>query len=53
MKFTIEMGSVDMICIPTFINIVSGTQKLVGGLHRHVDSMDISQANVYLFKIRA
>jgi hypothetical protein len=42
MKYAVEMGSVTMIHIPSFIKIVSGTQKLIGGIHRHTDNMVIS-----------
>jgi hypothetical protein len=39
--YAVEMGSGDMICIPSFIKIGSGTQKLMGGgIHRH--RMDIA-----------
>jgi hypothetical protein len=31
MKYTVEMGSVTMIYIPSFIKIGSGIQKLIGG----------------------
>jgi hypothetical protein len=36
MKYVVEMGSGAMIYI---INIGSGSQKLIGGIHRHTDSM--------------
>jgi hypothetical protein len=44
MKFAVEMGSRAMICIPTFIKIGSGIQKLIvgGRIHRHTESMVIS-----------
>jgi hypothetical protein len=35
MTYTVEMGSVAMIYIPSFIQIGSGIQKLVGDIHRH------------------
>jgi hypothetical protein len=38
MKYAVEMGSVAMIYIPSFIKIGSGIQKLVGGIHRHTDT---------------
>jgi hypothetical protein len=41
MKYAIEMGSGVMIYIPSFIKIGSGIQKLMGGIHRHTDSMVI------------
>jgi hypothetical protein len=42
MKYTVEMGADAMIYIPSFINIGSGIQKLMGGIHRHTDSKMIS-----------
>jgi hypothetical protein len=33
MKYALEIGSVAMIYISTFINIGSGIQKLLGGIH--------------------
>jgi hypothetical protein len=42
MKYDIEMGSVAMIYIPSFIKIDSGIQKLIDGNHRHTESMVIS-----------
>jgi hypothetical protein len=44
MKYAVEMGSGAMIYIPNFIQIVSGIQNLIGGIHRHKDSKVISQA---------
>jgi hypothetical protein len=38
MKYTVEMGSDAMIYITSYINISSGIQKLIGGIHRHTDS---------------
>jgi hypothetical protein len=35
MKDAVEMGPGAMICIPSFIKIGSGIQKLIGGIHRH------------------
>jgi hypothetical protein len=35
MKYAIEMGSGAMICIPSFIKIGSGIQKLIGEIHSH------------------
>jgi hypothetical protein len=38
MKNAIEMHSGGMTYIPSFINIGSGIQKLMGGgMHRHID----------------
>jgi hypothetical protein len=34
MKYGVQMGSVAMIYIPTFIKIGSGIQKLIRGIHR-------------------
>jgi hypothetical protein len=42
MKYGVVMGSGAIIHIPSFIKIVSGIQKLLGGIHRHTDSMVIS-----------
>jgi hypothetical protein len=43
MKYAVEMRSDAMICITSFVKIVSGIQKLMeGGIHRHRDSMDIT-----------
>jgi hypothetical protein len=41
MKYAVEMGSDAMIYIPNFINIGSGIHKLIGGIHRHTDRMEI------------
>jgi hypothetical protein len=37
MKYAVEMGSGVMICIPSFINIGSGIQKLID-----TDNMEIA-----------
>jgi hypothetical protein len=37
MKHAIEMGSGAMMYIPSFVNIGSDIQKLMGGHHRHTD----------------
>jgi hypothetical protein len=42
MKHAVEMGSGAMIYIPSFINIGSSIQKLIRGIHRHTDSMEIA-----------
>jgi hypothetical protein len=42
MKDAVEMGSGAMICIPSFVKIGSGIQKLMRGIHRHADSMGIA-----------
>jgi hypothetical protein len=42
MKFAVEMGSDAIIYIPSFIKIVSGIQKLIGGDHRqHGDCISL------------
>jgi hypothetical protein len=42
MKYAVEMGSGAMIYIPSFIRIGSGTQKLIGGIHRqHGDRISL------------
>jgi hypothetical protein len=42
MKYAVEMGSGAMVYIPNFIKIGSGIKMLMGGIHRHTDSMAIS-----------
>jgi hypothetical protein len=42
MKYAVEMASGAIICIPSFIKFGSGIQKLLGGIHRHTDSMEIT-----------
>jgi hypothetical protein len=42
MKDTVEIGLGVMIYIPSFIKIGSGTQKLLRGIHRHKDSIEIA-----------
>jgi hypothetical protein len=42
MKFAVGMGSGAMIYIPSFITNGSGIQKLIGGVHRHTDSIQIA-----------
>jgi hypothetical protein len=37
MKYSVEMGSGAMIYIPSFINIGSEIQKLMGWIHRQHD----------------
>jgi hypothetical protein len=41
MKYVIEMDFGAIICVPNFIIIGSTSQKLIGGIHRHTDSMDV------------
>jgi hypothetical protein len=43
-KYAVEMGSGAMIYIPSFIQIGSGIQKLIAGIHRHVERMEIAGA---------
>jgi hypothetical protein len=38
MKYAVELGSVAMIYIPSFIKIGSGIQKLIAGIHRYRDA---------------
>jgi hypothetical protein len=42
MKHAVVMSSGAMICVPNFIKIVSGIQRLMGWIHRHTDSMMIA-----------
>jgi hypothetical protein len=42
MKYAVEIGSGVMIYIPSFIKIGSGIQKLLGGIRKHTDSMEIA-----------
>jgi hypothetical protein len=39
MKYAVQMGSVAIICIPSFIKTGSGVLKLIGG---YTDSMEIA-----------
>jgi hypothetical protein len=41
MKHAVEMCSVAIIYIPSFIKIISGIQKLIWGIHRHTDNTEI------------
>jgi hypothetical protein len=52
MKYAVEMGSGAVIYIPSFIKIGSGVRKLIGGIHRHTDSMVIAQAYFNFLKVR-
>jgi hypothetical protein len=53
MTYAVEMGSGAMIYIPSFTKRDSGIQKLMEeGGRRHTDSVMISQAYIYFFKIR-
>jgi hypothetical protein len=42
MKYVVEMGSGAMMCIPSFVKIGSGIQKLVGEIHRHIDNVGMA-----------
>jgi hypothetical protein len=42
MKYAIDIDSGAMIYIPSFIKTCSGIQKLMGGIHRHTDRMQIA-----------
>jgi hypothetical protein len=42
MKYAIRMGSGAIIFIPSFINIGSGIQKLIKGIHRHTEGMVVA-----------
>jgi hypothetical protein len=42
MKYAVEMGSVAIIYIPSFIKIDSRIHKLYGGIHSHIDRTDIA-----------
>jgi hypothetical protein len=37
MKYAVGMASGTMICVPSFMKICSGIQKLIKGIHRHTD----------------
>jgi hypothetical protein len=43
MKYAVEIGSGAMIYIPSFIKIGPGVQKLIAGIQRDTDSMEIAQ----------
>jgi hypothetical protein len=42
MKYAVEIGSGAVIYIPSFIKIGSCIQKLIRGIHRHTDSIEIA-----------
>jgi hypothetical protein len=42
MKYAVEMGTGAIIYIPSCIKICSGIKKLIGGIYRHTDSMEIA-----------
>lgn len=45
MKYADEMASDAMMHIRSLIKIGSGTQKLIGGIRRHTDSISLLQEN--------
>jgi hypothetical protein len=44
MKYAFKMGSGAVIYISSLIKIDSGIQKLIGGIHRHTEKMEVPQA---------
>jgi hypothetical protein len=40
MKYAVEMDSVAVMHIPSFIKIGSGIEKLIRGIHRHTNSKE-------------
>jgi hypothetical protein len=42
MRYAVETGSGAVIYIPSFVKIGSGIQKLIGGIHRHTDRMEVA-----------
>jgi hypothetical protein len=42
MKYAVEMGSGAMTYIPSFMKTGSGIQKLIRGIPRHRDNMEIA-----------
>jgi hypothetical protein len=47
------MGSGAVIYVPSFINIGSGVQKLIGGIHRHTHGQQHDLISLlYFYKIR-
>jgi hypothetical protein len=38
MTYAVEMGSVAVIYMQSFIKMYSGIQKLISGIHRHTDT---------------
>jgi hypothetical protein len=49
MKYALEMGSSGMIYIPSFIKIVSGIQKLLGGIHIQIYRQQRDLISLILF----
>jgi hypothetical protein len=44
MKYAVEVGLGAMVYIPSFVKIGSGIQKLIRGIHRHTNRMEIALA---------
>jgi hypothetical protein len=42
MKYAVELGSGAVIYIPSFINISSGIQLFIRGIHRPTDSTEMA-----------
>jgi hypothetical protein len=42
MMYALELDSGAMIGIPSFIKIGSGIRKLIRGIHKHTESMEIA-----------
>jgi hypothetical protein len=42
MKYAVETGSSAMVHVSSFIKTGSGIQKLIRGLHRHTDNMEVA-----------
>jgi hypothetical protein len=51
-ELRLEMDSDAIMCIPNFIKIGSGINKLIAGIHRHTDSTMIQLGYFYFIKIR-
>jgi hypothetical protein len=46
MRYTVEMGSVAMIYITSFLKIGSGIQKLIKGIHEYTDAQDVDRISL-------
>jgi hypothetical protein len=51
MKYCVELGSGFMIYMPSLINIGSGIQKLIGGIHRYTERMELTLGMYAKYKI--
>jgi hypothetical protein len=49
MKHAAEFGSGAMIYIPSLIQIRLAFQKLIDGIHRHRDSVDMAKKFIFFF----